>query len=147
MLTSSATIRHLWRETGEIREARDLATKYMMSLGFDQDTTGSFCLALGEAVANAIVHGDGAKTKLWFGSCAGVAVANFLIWNHFDGTPPDFRYRPLDQLSLEKESGRGIALMQNLGGQFTGCVEAELHRVRVTYSVKRVPNLLVAATA
>lgn len=100
----------------EAIEIADLVSKKLMELGWTKEEVGGFELAVDEAVANAVVHGNKAddNKKVTVRTALSREGASVTVEDEGEGFDEGGIPDPLAEANLLKESGRGIFLMKRL---------------------------------
>jgi serine/threonine-protein kinase RsbW len=118
-----------------IEEAATTATKAAIECGVPEEATFGIDLAVREAVANAIKHGNQFAETKQVQITFETSPKNFVVTVQDEGTGFDIASvpDPTNPENLLKESGRGILFMQNFMDEVSwGCAQNGGTVVRLT---------------
>ena len=117
-----------------LEEIVDAAQEFAAKVFADEDAAYRFVLALSEAVANAIEHGNALDPQKYI-------IAEFrvletrveaVVTDEGGGFDPSAVEDPFDEANLERTHGRGLHIINQVANEV--CYEAEGRRVRMSFS-------------
>ena len=144
--TPNAPLMEFWMaaDLGAVPLARHRATNVCAEIGFSDDACLDLDIALGEALANAVVHGGGANFEPQQQIClsAWQFQGRLIIQVRDTGAgsrPPPPPY-PMPDAALQDTHGRGLPLMETLTDALVVCRGCAIEGGASVFLIKALPG-------
>ncbi len=100
----------------ELNRIEEISEEIAEKMGMSDDQEDNLCIAITEAVGNAIVHGNrkNPKKKVQIEFQLKEDTILVSVKDEGDGFKPDSVSNPLDPENIMKDSGRGIFILRTL---------------------------------